>query len=100
MKAEYDFSKARRARDVPHLAKLQAESRVKERVTMRLDGTTVAAFKARAAATGGSYQTLINDALREYLAGHNLANIVREAAEQAARKGAREALRKRPATGR
>jgi hypothetical protein len=38
MKAEYDFSKARRAKNVPHLAKLQAENAAgKTRVTMYLD---------------------------------------------------------------
>ncbi|MDD5056502.1 MAG: hypothetical protein PHQ60_01915 [Sideroxydans sp.] len=30
MKAEYDFSKAKRAKNVPHLAKLQAESNPKK----------------------------------------------------------------------
>ncbi len=66
---------------------------------MRLDGATVAAFKARAAAGGGSYQTLINEALREYLAGHNLANIVREAAEQAARRGCARGAEEAPGDG-
>ena len=35
MRKEYDFSKARRAKDVPHLARLQAESRGKKRITSR-----------------------------------------------------------------
>jgi hypothetical protein len=42
MKAEYDFSKAKRAKSVPHLVKLQAENAVgKARVTMYLDAAVV-----------------------------------------------------------
>lgn len=56
MKAEYDFSKAKRARDVPHLAKLQdAASKGKTRVTMYLDDEVLVLFvqmpKARVRAT-------------------------------------------------
>jgi hypothetical protein len=39
MKAEYDLSKAKRAKNVPHLAKLQTENATgKTRVTMYLNG--------------------------------------------------------------
>ena len=78
MRDEYDFSKAKRAADVPHLAKLQAEMAGKTRITMRVDNETLSVFKARAKATGGSYQTLINTALGEYLRGQALADLVRE----------------------
>lgn len=37
MRKEYDFSKARRAKDVPHLAKLQVEAEGKTRITIMLD---------------------------------------------------------------
>ncbi|MCY4361707.1 MAG: hypothetical protein OXE42_05920 [Gammaproteobacteria bacterium] len=37
MRKEYDFSRARKAGDVPHLARLQAQSRGKTRITIMLD---------------------------------------------------------------
>jgi len=78
MRNEYDFSKAKRAADVPHLAKLQAEMAGKTRITMRVDNETLSIFKARAKATGGSYQTLINAALGDYIKGQTLADVVRQ----------------------
>ncbi|MCL1861640.1 MAG: BrnA antitoxin family protein [Proteobacteria bacterium] len=78
MRDEYDFSQAKRATDVPHLAKLQAEMAGKTRITMRVDNETLSAFKAHAQAKGGSYQTLMNAALGDYLKGQTLADVVRE----------------------
>jgi hypothetical protein len=37
MRKQHDFSKAKRAKDVPHLAKLQTEAKGKTRSTMMLD---------------------------------------------------------------
>lgn len=67
MRREYDFSKAKRAKDVPHLARLQAEAKGKSRITIMLDNDLLLAFRARADAEGIGYQTLmlINKALRE-----------------------------------
>ena len=49
MKAEYDFSKAKRAKDVPHLAKLQsAAAKGKTRVTIYLDDSILESFRLRA----------------------------------------------------
>lgn len=59
MKAEYDFSKAKRGAVVPQTGKT--------RITIYLDDATLEAFRKRADATGKGYQTLINDALRESL---------------------------------
>ena len=56
MGAEYDFSKAKKN---PYAARL------KQRVTIRLDGPTVAYFKGLAEETGIPYQTLINLYLRD-----------------------------------
>ena len=56
MKAEYDFSKAK---------KNPYAKRLKQRVTIRLDGRTVKYFKALADETGIPYQTLINLYLRD-----------------------------------
>jgi len=78
MRDEYDFSKAKRAADVPHLAKLQAQMAGKTRITMRVDNDTLSMFKARAQAVGGSYQTLINAALGDYLKGQAIADVVRQ----------------------
>jgi len=41
MRKEYDFSKAKRAKDVPHLAKLQAEGGGKTRITIMLDNDVI-----------------------------------------------------------
>jgi predicted DNA binding CopG/RHH family protein len=56
MKAEYDFSKAK---------KNPYAKRLKQRVTIRLDGRTVKYFKELADETGIPYQTLINLYLRD-----------------------------------
>jgi len=64
MRDEYDFSKGKRAKDVPHLAKLQAESKGKTRITIMLDNDVLADFRQRAEEQGVGYQTLINTTLR------------------------------------
>jgi predicted DNA binding CopG/RHH family protein len=56
MRAEYDFSKARRN---PYA------KRLKQRVTIRLDAPTVKYFKHLSEETGIPYQTLINLYLRD-----------------------------------
>lgn len=73
MKTEYDFSKAKRAKDVPHLAKLQAtESKGKTRISIMLDDDIIAAFRAKAADDNTGYQTEINRALRATLRGEQV----------------------------
>ena len=65
MRKEYDFSGARRAKDVPHLAKLQSEaSKGKTRITILIDDDILSAFRQRAEQEGKGYQTLINSWLR------------------------------------
>ncbi|MBV5301803.1 MAG: hypothetical protein RL674_1526 [Pseudomonadota bacterium] len=66
MRDEYDFKHAKRAYEVPHLAKLQAENN-KTRITICLDNDILANFKERAAQGGKGYQTLINETLRANL---------------------------------
>ena len=56
MKKEYDFSKAK---------KNPYAKRLKRRVTIRLDDSTVDYFKGLAEETGIPYQTLINLYLRD-----------------------------------
>jgi hypothetical protein len=61
MRAEYDFSKGKRGAVVP-------VPPGKTRITIRIDDDLLAWFRARVhAAGGGSYQALINHALREYI---------------------------------
>ncbi len=61
MKKEYDFSKGKRGAVV-------RAPKGKTRITIRIDDDILEWFRGEVdAAGGGSYQTLINDALRDYL---------------------------------
>ena len=80
--AGMDFTDAKPVAEVPALAKLQAEHGGKSRITMRVDNATLAVFKARAEMTGGNYQTMMNEALRQYAEGLTLADVVRETIRQ------------------
>jgi predicted DNA binding CopG/RHH family protein len=80
--ADMDFTDAKPVTQVPALAKLQAEHGGKSRITMRVDNATLAVFKARAEMTGGNYQTLMNEALSQFVQGQTLADVVRETIRQ------------------
>ena len=81
MKDEYDFSKARRG----PVVKLPPG---KTRITIRIDTDTLNWFREQVHKRGGgSYQTLLNDALREYV-GSRERNL-----EKTLRKVIREELR-------
>lgn len=67
MRKEYDLSNAKRAKDLPHLAKLQEEYKRKSRITIWIDNVVIEAFKKEAEELGIGYQTLINRTLREGL---------------------------------
>ncbi|MCB9432076.1 MAG: BrnA antitoxin family protein [Ardenticatenaceae bacterium] len=60
MKDEYDFSKGKRRAILP--------SKGKSRITIYIDDVVLEEFRARAEKAGTGYQTMINDALKEYLA--------------------------------
>ena len=61
MKKEYDFSKGKRGAVIP-------APKGKTRITIRIDDDILDWFRGEVeAAGGGNYQTLINQALREYL---------------------------------
>ena len=61
MKKEYNFSKGKRGAVVP-------APKGKTRITIRIDDDILNWFRGEVeAAGGGNYQTLINQALREYL---------------------------------
>ncbi|MFO7655324.1 MAG: BrnA antitoxin family protein [Candidatus Krumholzibacteriia bacterium] len=59
MRKEYDFSKSKRGAVAPEAGKT--------RITIYLDNAILEEFRQRADAAGRGYQTMINDALREYL---------------------------------
>ncbi len=80
--ADMDFSDAKPVSEIPALAQLQAEHGGKSRITMRVDNETLAIFKARAEMSGGNYQTLMNEALRQFAQGLTLADVVRETIKQ------------------
>ncbi len=65
MRSEYDFSKAKRAKDVPHLKKLQVEAEGKSCVTIMLDDDVLSEFRDRASERGIGYQALIRQTLIE-----------------------------------
>lgn len=78
----YDFSDAKPVAKTPHLAKLQAMAGKKARITMRVDNNVLAIFKARAEQSGGNYQTLMNEALKQYAHGLTLTDVVRDAVRE------------------
>jgi len=63
---ERDFSHAKRATQVPALARIQAEQTSNEPITIRLDADVLAWFRTQVAG-GGNYQSLINSALRAHI---------------------------------
>jgi len=78
MKKEYDFSKGKRGAVIP-------AAKGKTRITIRIDDDILEWFRGEVdAAGGGNYQTLINQALREYMANQRepieviLRRVVRE----------------------
>ena len=80
--ADMDFSDALPVKAVPALAALQTAQGGKSRITMRVDNTTLAIFKARAEMMGGNYQSLMNEALQQFVQGRTLADVVRETIRQ------------------
>ena len=59
MKAEYDFSKGKRKALLPQKGKT--------RISIFIDNAVLDVFRARAENAGTGYQTMMNDALRQYL---------------------------------
>lgn len=89
MKREYDFSRGKRG------AVLKAPPG-KTRITIRIDDDVLQWFRKQVhAAGGGNYQTLINNALREYMnwsddrLADTLRSVVREELVKYGKKGGR-----------
>lgn len=83
MKAEYDFSRAKRATEVPHLNQLREEGG-KSRITIYLDNDVLSEFKTKASIDGVGYQTEINRVLRQYIksGGLTLEELIRKAVRE------------------
>jgi len=81
---DMDFADAKPVSQTPALAASQATHTGdnKARITMRVDRATLAQFKSKAAENGGSYQAMMNEALKQYLAGQTLQDVVRETIRQ------------------
>ena len=87
MKKEYDFSGAKRGAVLPGRPG-------KTRITIRLDGDVLEWFRDQVeAAGGGNYQSMINDALRTFVASRQagietvLRRVVREELRRARNPG-------------
>jgi|UPI0003702DAA uncharacterized protein (DUF4415 family) len=75
MKAEYDFSQAKRGAVV---------SSSKQKITIRLDADIIEHFKQQVEeAGGGNYQTAINDTLREHIQGLAIGEMLKQVVKQA-----------------
>ena len=59
MRTEYDFSKGKRGAATPQKGKT--------RISIFIDNAVLDAFRARAEKAGTGYQTMMNEALRQYL---------------------------------
>lgn len=59
MRAEYDFSKGRRGAVIPQKGKT--------RISIFIDDAILDQFRARAEKAGTGYQTMMNEALKNYL---------------------------------
>ncbi len=59
MKREYDFTNAKRGAVI--------EQKGKNRITIYIDNDVLTEFRIRADETGYGYQTMINEALRQFL---------------------------------
>ena len=83
MKKEYNFTNAKRGAVVPQKGKT--------RITIYIDNDVLEEFRAHADAAGYGYQTMINEALKQYLGKDEkafdesiLRQVVREELERAA----------------
>ncbi|MGF1602874.1 MAG: BrnA antitoxin family protein [Thermosynechococcaceae cyanobacterium] len=59
MKAEYDFSQAKRGAVIAQTGKT--------RITIYIDDDVLETFRERSESAGKGYQTMMNEALRQYL---------------------------------
>ncbi len=97
MKREYDFSRGKRRALLP--------SKGKTRITIFIDDSVLAEFRARAEKAGTGYQTMINDVLRAFLSARAekpvtesvLRQVLREEVSKPLRTGGRGTPKRRAA---
>ncbi len=72
--------------------RVERSTQAKVRITIRLDRETIDWFHGRAAGAGLSYQTMINDALRDYVdqGGATLESVLRRVIREELRKAGPE----------
>lgn len=75
-----NFAEAKPVSQIPALVKLQSESG--NNITMQVDNDVLVALMARAEATGSNYHTIINEALKQFLQGQTLVDVVRQTIQQ------------------
>lgn len=71
MRKEYDFSDAKRARDIPHLVRLRASADAKPVVIAHIESDVVTAFEQRTHASKDELDAWVNQVLREWLVAHS-----------------------------
>ena len=80
LKKEYDFSRGRRGAVLPLPTG-------KTRITIRIDNEVLEWFRAQVhAAGGGSYQALMNEALREHIHHQGLQSALRQVVREELRR--------------
>lgn len=97
MKREYDFSRGKR--------RALLATKGKTRITIFIDDSVLAEFRARAEKAGTGYQTMINDALRAFLSARSevpvtesvLRQVIREEMPKPSRASGRGATKRRAA---
>src|SRR5258708_38012439 len=95
MRVEYDFSKGKRGAGIPQKGKT--------RISIFIDNAVLDAFRARAEKAGTGYQTMMNEALRQYLSEAEqpitetiLLNVLREESHEYLQGAARRGCVPRP----
>ena len=79
---DLDFEDGKPVNQIPALARLQAEQGGKTRITMRVDSDVLALFKEKAESTGGNYQTMMNEALKQFVQGESLVDVIKQTIRQ------------------
>lgn len=79
---DLNFEDGKSVREIPALYQLQSEHSAKTRITMRVDSDILAVFKAKAESTGGNYQTMMNEALKQFVQGESLVDLIKQTIRQ------------------
>jgi hypothetical protein len=85
MRSEYDFSKGRRGAVIPQ--------RGKTRISIHIDNAVLEAFRSLAEKKGIGYQTMMNEALREYLSSSSSQPVTKEEVREVLREEMPRVLR-------